>query len=78
MFVKPRDGLKILRPDTRTVLLTSGEHVPKTSFWLRRLKDGDVIESSIEVAKPKKEKSYTPKKKKIDVKEDEQTQLEVE
>lgn len=43
MFVKPRQGLRLLRPDTSTQLLDCGEHVPDTSFWLRRLKDGDVI-----------------------------------
>ena len=56
MFVKPKKGLKILRPDTRTVLSEVGEHVPKTSFWLRRLKQGDVSVERLDAPKPEAKK----------------------
>ena len=70
MFVKPKEGLKILRPDTRKPLAACGEYVPKVSFWLRRVKDGDVIlceeavkkksvEPVEEIKKPKKKKEKT-------------------
>lgn len=49
MFVKPLKGLRILRPDTFTQLRECGEDVPSTSFWLRRLKAGDVYIPSAEV-----------------------------
>ena len=67
MFVKPREGLKILRPDTRTVLMEVGEHVPKTGFWLRRLKQGDIFEASLKAMKKPKINSKKPSKKKEEV-----------
>lgn len=68
MFVKPREGLKILRPDSRTVLAPVGEHVPKTQFWLRRLRQGDVVEVK-ERQGPKKVKEEKSVEK-VDVKEE--------
>lgn len=40
--VKPRPGLKVLRPEDRRELRAEGEDVPRTSYWLRRIKTGDV------------------------------------
>ena len=68
MFVKPRKGMKILRPDTGTVLLECGEHVPKTSFWIRRLKDEDV--SIVETPKKSAPVSKKSSKKKEQQKAD--------
>jgi len=46
MFVRPADGLKIRDPETGNYLPETGQIVPRTPFWLRRLKDGDVVEST--------------------------------
>ncbi len=55
IFVKPKEGLKIKRPDTQRLLAPQGEDVPKSSFWLRRLADGDVtIVAKQQQAAPKK------------------------
>lgn len=43
IVVKPAKGLTVLKPDGRK-LAAEGETVTRTSFWLRRLQDGDVIE----------------------------------
>lgn len=46
MFVRPADGLNIRDPETGNYLPKTGQIVPRSSFWLRRLKDGDVVEST--------------------------------
>lgn len=51
IFVKPKAGLKIRRPDTNSFLSEDGENVPNTTFWQRRLLDKDV-----ELVEAKKEK----------------------
>lgn len=43
MFVKPSEGLVIPDPDRHDALPAEGRDVPETDFWLRRLRDGDVI-----------------------------------
>jgi uncharacterized protein DUF2635 len=45
IFVKPKAGFKIRRPDTNSLLSEDGESVPKNTFWARRLLDGDVVEA---------------------------------
>lgn len=40
--VKPKPGLKVLWPEDRRELKAEGEDVPRTSYWLRRVKSGDV------------------------------------
>lgn len=45
IFVKPKAGLQIRRPDTKAFLSENGERVPKSNFWARRILDGDVTES---------------------------------
>jgi hypothetical protein len=52
MKVKPREGLKVLNPDSRLHLPPEGAEVPETSYWLRRLADGDVVLSKEPVVKP--------------------------
>lgn len=41
--VKPRAGAKVIKPDG-TLLNPNGEEVEKTTYWVRRLRDGDVVE----------------------------------
>lgn len=41
--LKPKEGLTIRKPDG-SKLAADGEKVPRTSFWLKRLADGDVNE----------------------------------
>ncbi|MET3135504.1 hypothetical protein AAKU55_005814 [Oxalobacteraceae bacterium GrIS 1.11] len=43
MFVKPAPGLLIPDPDLRDYLSDEGREVPDTSYWHRRLSDGDVV-----------------------------------
>lgn len=40
--VKPKSGFKVLWPEDRRELKVEGEDVPRTSYWLRRVKSGDV------------------------------------
>lgn len=47
--VKPnpdKKGVKVRKPDTGKYLDAKGETVKKTAFWVRRIKDGDVIDLS--------------------------------
>lgn len=40
--LKPAKGLKVKKPNDLTWLNEEGEEVEKDSYWIRRLKDGDV------------------------------------
>lgn len=42
LYLKPAPGLVIKKPDG-SKLAADGEKVPRTSFWLKRLADGDVL-----------------------------------
>ena len=42
MFVRPKNGLRVRHPDTRRPLPPEGLEVVESSFWNRRLRDGDV------------------------------------
>ena len=53
MFVKPNAGLDVPDPERGDLLPESGRSVDRNQYWLRRIKDGDVILST----KPKKPKS---------------------
>lgn len=46
MFVKPKDGLVVRDPATKRALPAEGAEVPETGYWMRRLRDGDVVEST--------------------------------
>lgn len=39
--IKPRAGLSVLKPNGKH-LATTGETVQRTSYWVRRLREGDV------------------------------------
>ncbi len=41
-FVKPKKGLKIAHPSTGVFIEEKGEVVEASSYWTRRLNDGDV------------------------------------
>lgn len=41
--VKPRAGAKVMKQDG-TLLNPNGEEVEKTIYWVRRLRDSDVVE----------------------------------
>ncbi|MBP8219728.1 MAG: DUF2635 domain-containing protein [Aeromonas sp.] len=53
LYLKPKEGLTIRKPDG-SKLATEGERVPRTSFWLKRLADGDVAEVKPAAKAPKK------------------------
>ncbi|MGY3873499.1 DUF2635 domain-containing protein [Aeromonas dhakensis] len=52
LHLKPKEGLTIRKPDG-SKLAAEGERVPRTSFWLKRLADGDVL--TVEEAQADKE-----------------------
>ena len=52
IFVTASPGLVVIKPDTQKPLASEGETVPYNSFWIRRLQEGDVVQS-----KPLKAKS---------------------
>jgi hypothetical protein len=43
MKVKPRDGLKIRDPQRGDLIEPEGRTVPRTTYWLHRLRDRDVV-----------------------------------
>lgn len=50
--LKPAVGLQVRKP-TGSHLAPEGEPVEMTSYWLRRLNDGDVVEVIESTDKPK-------------------------
>ncbi|OPY15612.1 MAG: hypothetical protein A4E66_00016 [Syntrophus sp. PtaB.Bin001] len=57
MFLKPaKDGLLVRDPDTGKALAAEGEYKPRSTYWIRRLKTGDVI-----AATPSKDSSAAEK-----------------
>lgn len=53
LFIKPREGGLVRRPDNGfKPLKADGERVPALPYYLKRLKDGDVIE--VDEKAPKK------------------------
>lgn len=44
MFVKPAPGRVVPDPERRDLLPEEGRDVPETTYWLRRLADGDVTQ----------------------------------
>jgi hypothetical protein len=56
IVVKPAEGLLVRNPDRGfRPLEAAGEAVPLTEYWLRRLRDGDVVRVAPET-KPKTSK----------------------
>lgn len=45
-FIRPARGIRIADPQTGEYLPEGGQLMPRSGFWLRRLKDGDVVETS--------------------------------
>ena len=43
MFVKPKTGSQVRDPVTKRHLPSEGKEVPSTTYWVRRLADGDVV-----------------------------------
>jgi hypothetical protein len=43
MFVKPAEGRKVRHPITKQHLDAEGAEVPESTYWLRRLAEGDVV-----------------------------------
>jgi hypothetical protein len=43
LFVKPQPGMIVRDPRTKLPLPESGKEVPSNSYWIRRLKGGDVV-----------------------------------
>lgn len=53
IFVKPRAGVKVRYPDPPYVHLPAeGAEVPESSYWVRRLQDGDVEQAAPAVIVP--------------------------
>ncbi|MEN4984011.1 DUF2635 domain-containing protein [Acinetobacter modestus] len=46
MFVVPKQGYKIPDPSLSDFLPEGGREVQKNSYWVRRLRDGDVVEKT--------------------------------
>ncbi len=46
MFLKPASGRQVPDPDRGGFLPPEGRNVVPHQYWLRRLADGDVVESS--------------------------------
>jgi len=44
IFVRPKNGILLHMPGTDSYLPKEGHMVDKNSFWIRRLRDGDVME----------------------------------
>lgn len=62
MFIKPSEGVVLRDPATNRVVPATGAHVPDSAFWLRRLRDGDVVECATPAtpaAKPASPKTTT-------------------
>lgn len=45
MYVIPKQGSCIPDPQLQDFLPIHGREVEKNSYWIRRLRDGDVVES---------------------------------
>lgn len=59
LYVIPKDGLLVRDPKTAQPLPAEGAYKPRHSYWLRRLRDGDVITGQ----PPKAKKTDTGKSK---------------
>jgi len=46
-FIKPAPGIRIADPLTGAYLPEEGMLVPRSGFWLRRVRCGDVVESGL-------------------------------
>jgi hypothetical protein len=46
MFVKPKNGVMVPDPERGGYLPDAGRDVPRTQYWLSRLRDGDIDRAS--------------------------------
>ncbi len=44
LYLKPAGSVKVRDPRNGEHLATAGAELPRNYYWLRRLKDGDVVE----------------------------------
>lgn len=44
IFVRPIEGRLVRRPETGEILPPDGMSVPRDSYWIRRVREGDVEE----------------------------------
>jgi hypothetical protein len=49
VFVIPKPGIRVRHPETGRIIAAEGETVERSTYWLRRQRDGDV---SIEQVRP--------------------------
>lgn len=52
MYLKPVSGRQVPDPDKGGMLPPAGRHVVPHQYWLRRIADGDVVESDPPPAAP--------------------------
>ncbi|HGE8289564.1 TPA: DUF2635 domain-containing protein [Serratia marcescens] len=57
--IKPAPGRAVRDPRTLQLLSSGGERKPRSSYWLRRQADGDVVE--VDTKKAKAPKPNKPK-----------------
>ncbi|MEO0652814.1 MAG: DUF2635 domain-containing protein [Planctomycetota bacterium] len=48
LHLKPRAGFQVSDPDAGDRLPVEGRRVRRSGYWLRRLRDGDVVEITTE------------------------------
>lgn len=53
MHVKPKSGAQVPDPELGGYLPPEGREVEATIYWLRRIKDGDVVEVAQKSVKTK-------------------------
>jgi hypothetical protein len=54
LHLKPAPGLIVRDPDTAKPLAAEGEIKPDTTYWRRRLRDGDVLPATVTEPAPTK------------------------
>lgn len=59
--IKPKDGLSIPMPENGRMLMADGQEVEQSSYWVRRIEEGDVILMSEEKMDEKKDKKQGAK-----------------
>lgn len=46
MHIRPAEGRLVRDPKSKQPIPAEGAEVERSSYWLRRLKDGDVVETT--------------------------------
>lgn len=64
--LRPKKGVKVPYPMSQRMLSEDGEEVSRSSYWLRRIKDGDVEEVLEPKAKASNKKSRSTKKMEVE------------